>query len=247
MIGFTKSLAKEGAKYNIHTNVIAPLAATRMTETVMAKDILDLLKVEYIVPLVAYLSHEKCLENGSIFEVGGRWVAKLRWNRSEGQFFINDFTSEKVEEDWDKICSFEKNSSFPEDGNSGMEIMLNLCEKVKAQGNKVASGLQSDEVIGLIRAYLGGDEGKELVKKVGAVFQFDLLEKKGGKSIKSFVIDLKNGNGGLKDGTVDKYDALFTMTDGDFHLVTHGKLNPQMAFIQVSNLIIFLGKNENQR
>jgi 3-hydroxyacyl-CoA dehydrogenase/3a,7a,12a-trihydroxy-5b-cholest-24-enoyl-CoA hydratase len=233
MIGFTQSLAKEGAKNNIYCNVIAPIAATRMTETVMSKDILDMLKVDYIVPLVAYLSHQNCKENGSIFEVGGRWIAKLRWQRSEGEFFLNEMSSEKIEESWDKVCSFEKNFSFPTETTSGIEVMTNACEKANLLGNKTAGALKSDEVIGLIKAYLGGEEGKALVKSVAAVFQFDILDKKGGKIVKSFVIDLLNGSGSVKDGAAEKYDALFTMTDEDFFGVTNGTLNPQMAFIQV--------------
>ena len=66
MLGFTYSVAREGLKNNIFCNCIAPIAATRMTETVMSKDILDMLKVDYIVPLVGFLSHENCKESGSV-------------------------------------------------------------------------------------------------------------------------------------------------------------------------------------
>ena len=38
--GFTQALAKEGQKYNIYTNTIAPLAASRMLESVMPPDYL---------------------------------------------------------------------------------------------------------------------------------------------------------------------------------------------------------------
>ncbi|KAI4252436.1 MAG: hypothetical protein L6R42_007961, partial [Xanthoria sp. 1 TBL-2021] len=54
-VGFTETLAKEGYKYNIICNVIAPIAASRMTQTVMPPDILDNLKPDWVVPLVAVL------------------------------------------------------------------------------------------------------------------------------------------------------------------------------------------------
>lgn len=56
--GFTQSLAKEGEKRNIKVNCIAPLAGTRMTETVMPKEVVEALKPEYVAPFVAYLSHD---------------------------------------------------------------------------------------------------------------------------------------------------------------------------------------------
>ena len=80
--GFTQALAKEGDKRNIKVNTIAPLAASRMLETVMPPDVLAMVKPSNIVPLVAYLSHDSCTENGSVFEVGGGFVAKLRWQRA---------------------------------------------------------------------------------------------------------------------------------------------------------------------
>lgn len=49
--GFTQALAKEGEKYNIFVNTIAPVAASRMTETVMPAHFLDKLKPKYVVPL----------------------------------------------------------------------------------------------------------------------------------------------------------------------------------------------------
>jgi NAD(P)-dependent dehydrogenase (short-subunit alcohol dehydrogenase family) len=81
--GFTMALAREGEKRNIRVNTIAPLAASRMLETVMPPDVLANLKPTLVVPLVAYLTHDSCEETGSVFEVGGGFVAKLRWQRAE--------------------------------------------------------------------------------------------------------------------------------------------------------------------
>lgn len=81
--GFTQSLAKEGEKKNIRVNTIAPLAASRMLETVMPPDVLATVNPNLVVPLVAYLCHDTTTETGSVFEVGGGFVAKLRWQRTE--------------------------------------------------------------------------------------------------------------------------------------------------------------------
>jgi len=66
-------------KKNIFTNTICPIAASRMTETVMPPEVLSKLDPKYVVPLVAYLSHDSCSENGSLFEVAGGFISKLRW------------------------------------------------------------------------------------------------------------------------------------------------------------------------
>ena len=55
--GFTFSLAKEGAKNNIFTNSVAPLAETRMTDNKEFKPFKNKLPVSAIVPMVAYLCH----------------------------------------------------------------------------------------------------------------------------------------------------------------------------------------------
>ena len=81
-VGLTLTLAREGVKHV--SNVIAPIAASRMTATVLPPTALELLKPEWVVPLVAVLTHSSSRENGSIFEVGGGNIAKLRRERSNG-------------------------------------------------------------------------------------------------------------------------------------------------------------------
>lgn len=58
--GLTQTLAKEGIKRNIRVNSIAPQAASRMTETVMPKEMLDMLDPNYVAPFTAYLCSEAC-------------------------------------------------------------------------------------------------------------------------------------------------------------------------------------------
>ncbi|HRB04927.1 MAG TPA: SDR family oxidoreductase, partial [Ilumatobacteraceae bacterium] len=60
LVGFTRVLAAEGAKYNIKANAIAPLALTRMTENLMGGAFGDKLSPGLVSPLVAYLAHEDC-------------------------------------------------------------------------------------------------------------------------------------------------------------------------------------------
>ena len=82
--GFTKTLAKEGERKGIFSNVIAPIAGSRMTETVMPAELVEALSPDYIAPFAAYLCSDSCKENGSLFELGGGFIAKVRWERSPG-------------------------------------------------------------------------------------------------------------------------------------------------------------------
>jgi hypothetical protein len=70
MIGFMNVLKQEGAKYNVMVNTIAPVAGTRLTQTVMPQEMVDRLKPEYVVPAVTYLVSNENTDSGLIIEAG---------------------------------------------------------------------------------------------------------------------------------------------------------------------------------
>ncbi|KAF2774354.1 peroxisomal hydratase-dehydrogenase-epimerase [Teratosphaeria nubilosa] len=127
-VGFTETLAKEGLKYNILCNVIAPIAASRMTATVMPPEVLENLKPEWVVPLVAVLTHKSSEETGSIFEVGGGHMAKLRWERAKGALLRADdsFTPGALLKKWDGVADFSE-PQYP----TGPANFLELLEEAQ--------------------------------------------------------------------------------------------------------------------
>jgi NAD(P)-dependent dehydrogenase (short-subunit alcohol dehydrogenase family) len=73
LVGFMNSLKIEGAKNNVFTNAIAPVAATRMTESLMPAEALKRLGPELVTPAVLFLCSEKA-PNGVIMQAaGGRY------------------------------------------------------------------------------------------------------------------------------------------------------------------------------
>lgn len=112
--GLTQTLAIEGKKRNIFVNSIAPIAASRLTETVMPANILENLKPEYVSPLVAYLCHQDSTETGGLFEVGCGWFAKLRWERTAGAGLpLDNVTAEGIAGAWDKVVDFSEGATHP--------------------------------------------------------------------------------------------------------------------------------------
>ena len=109
LIGLTNTLAIEGARKGIRANVIAPVAGSRLTETILPKEVVEALKPEFVTPLVVRLCSEQSEETGSLFEVGAGWISKLRWERSQGVCFAPDqrLTAEQVDEAWDRIGDFD--------------------------------------------------------------------------------------------------------------------------------------------
>lgn len=129
--GLTQTLAKEGQKRNIIVNSIAPIAASRLTETVMPANVLENLKPEYVSPLVSYLCHESNTDTGGLYEVGMGWIGKLRWERTAGAGLnLNEVTAENVAAAWGTICDFSEGSTHPSNTQEAMMgPMANLQNK----------------------------------------------------------------------------------------------------------------------
>ena len=58
LAGLAKTLALEGAKYNVRANTIAPVAATRMTEDLFPPELLGRFQPELVVPAALFLVSE---------------------------------------------------------------------------------------------------------------------------------------------------------------------------------------------
>ncbi|KAJ4532199.1 bifunctional hydroxyacyl-CoA dehydrogenase/enoyl-CoA hydratase fox2 [Exophiala dermatitidis] len=154
-VGFTETLAKEGAKYNIIANVIAPIAASRMTATVMPPDVLNNLKPEWVVPLVAVLVHPtNTHESGSIFEVGGGHIAKLRWERAKGLLLKADetYTPGAILKKWDQVNDF----SEPEYPTGPADMVAKLENSLQMPSNDPGEEIRFDGKVVLVT---GGGAG----------------------------------------------------------------------------------------
>jgi NAD(P)-dependent dehydrogenase (short-subunit alcohol dehydrogenase family) len=85
LVGLSNVLALEGAKYNVRSNVIAPIARTRLTEQLLGP-MAAALDPECVTPLVVYLVSEQCELTHQIFSVGGGRFARMFVGLTPGWF-----------------------------------------------------------------------------------------------------------------------------------------------------------------
>lgn len=123
--GLSQTLAAEGKKANILANTIAPVAGSRMTETILPPALVEQLKPAYVTPLVIKLCAEQSQDSGQLYEVGAGWIGKLRWERSKGVGFnlSEGFTAEDIEKHWATINDFN-NADHPSNCQEAMVAMM---------------------------------------------------------------------------------------------------------------------------
>lgn len=128
LYGLTRTLAIEGRKNNVLVNAIAPTGGTRMTEGLIPPQVFDQLKPELVSPLVVFLGSAQCQDTGGLYEVGGGWIGKVRWERSLGAGFDPQagFSPDDVAASWKQIGDFE-GAVHPDDNVTALrEMMANL-------------------------------------------------------------------------------------------------------------------------
>lgn len=103
LVGLTRVLAAEGAKYNIMVNAVAPVARTRMTEELLGA-MADRLDPKLVSPIVAWLCHEDCPVTGEIYSAAGGRIARFFIGLTEG-YYDPKLTVEDVRDHFAEIRS----------------------------------------------------------------------------------------------------------------------------------------------
>jgi NAD(P)-dependent dehydrogenase (short-subunit alcohol dehydrogenase family) len=103
LVGFMNSLKIEGAKNNVFTNAIAPVAATRMTENLMPAEALKRLGPELVTPAVLFLCSDKA-PNGVILQAAGGHYSVACLVENSGVDLGTDATVDDIADSYAAIC-----------------------------------------------------------------------------------------------------------------------------------------------
>ncbi|KAK5446351.1 hypothetical protein LTS15_010047 [Exophiala xenobiotica] len=156
LVGFSETLAKEGAKYNIHCNVLAPGAASRLTQTVWTSEMMDAMKPDWVVPLVGVLVSQQCDETGSIFEAAAGHYSKIRWERSRGFLAHPDTLGpDLILQNFSKIVDWSAGAEHP----TGPAGAVALFEKTTQLPKANIPATSQADLTGKVALVTGGGDG----------------------------------------------------------------------------------------
>lgn len=130
LVGLSNILAIEGAKYNIRSNVIAPLARTRMTEDLLGP-LAEMMDPEQVAAMVVYLASEECAFTHEIFSAGGGRYARFFVGATKG-WFAGTGVVPTVEEVASHLDDIRDTEGFEILGQISEEIELLLRSMQKA-------------------------------------------------------------------------------------------------------------------
>lgn len=173
----------------------------------MPPDVLAKLKPEWIVPLVAVLTHKSNTKTGAIFEAGGGHIAELRWERAKGAQLKADetLTPGAVAAKWKDVVDFSK-PEHPQGPANALEL---LEEAGKLPANPKGEELDFSGKVAIVTgggAGLGRIYALQLAKRGAKVVINDLvnpddvvqeIQKLGGQAVGNKA-DVQNGEAVVK-------------------------------------------------
>lgn len=121
LVGLSNVLAIEGERFGITSNVICPVARTRMTEAVIG-DLAEALDPELVSPLVAYLASDECRLTHSVISAGGGHFARVATSLAAGWQAPRGATAEDLADHLDEVLDLE-GSTTPRSAAEELELL----------------------------------------------------------------------------------------------------------------------------
>lgn len=129
LVGFMNTMKLEGQKDNIKVNAIAPVAATRMTESLFPPEALKMFAPEYVTPGVVFLVSEEA-PTGVILTAGAGTFAKSEIIESKGVYLGKDgVDADEVAANWDKIADMNGAKAYFQGGEQTGKFIERMSGK----------------------------------------------------------------------------------------------------------------------
>ena len=129
LVGLSNTIAVEGARAGILSNVIMPVAKTRMTEELLGT-FAENLAPELVTPMVTYLASEACTTTHGAYSAAGGRYARVFWALGQGWFAGQDGTP-SAEDVQAHLAEIEDRDGYLVPESTTDEIMA-LAELFKA-------------------------------------------------------------------------------------------------------------------
>jgi NAD(P)-dependent dehydrogenase (short-subunit alcohol dehydrogenase family) len=126
LVGLSSTLALEGAKSGITSNVIAPLARTRLTDELLGP-MGEKLGPELVTPMAIYLVSKECTLTHEVFAAGAGWFGRAFVGLTPGAFPA-ETGSATVEDIRDQIGEIRAEDGYivPTDATNAMSPIMKV-------------------------------------------------------------------------------------------------------------------------
>jgi NAD(P)-dependent dehydrogenase (short-subunit alcohol dehydrogenase family) len=128
LIGFMNSLKLEGAKDNVKVNAICPVAGTRMTESLMPPNVLEMLKPEFVTPAVVYLVSDEA-PTGVILTAAAGAFAAAQLVETDGVNLGHNATADDIAANFAKIADFSTAKHYNAGAEQSQKFFARLQDK----------------------------------------------------------------------------------------------------------------------
>jgi NAD(P)-dependent dehydrogenase (short-subunit alcohol dehydrogenase family) len=127
LVGFMNSLKLEGAKDNIKVNAVCPVAATRMTESLMPPAVIEMLKPDYVSPAVAYLASDDA-PTGIILTAAAGVFAAAQIVETDGVNLGHSASADDIAARFAEIADFTKARHYDQGGEQNAKFFAKVQE-----------------------------------------------------------------------------------------------------------------------
>ncbi|MEL6950578.1 MAG: SDR family oxidoreductase [Pseudomonadota bacterium] len=129
LAGLMNTLHLEGMKYNIHVNTLAPVAATRMTEDLMAEDVLAALEPALVTPAVIFMCSEQA-PSRQIIAAGAGGFARAAIVETQGILLDGDeVTAENVAAGWEEASDLSTARELMQGSEQSVKFLTALAKR----------------------------------------------------------------------------------------------------------------------